>query len=553
MSSSRAPTSVYIPQKPNFGNPYPPIRPLTRHPASNPRTTKPTLSTSKTKPLNKSQLTMTQKRKTTMGEVPPEVFEMLGEKLEKMIELKMENAKLQSESVVEKGNGNEELKFELDKTQNELRTATERLRGLSNEIETLSLEKNSMQSQLEIMKRTVETANYNCEMEKQLHTEAQFKLAQLVQQLEAAQGELECVKTELAKSEDKLLVSEKERRRLHNEVMELKGNVRVFCRVRPPMKRDGTAVDVIDENNTVIVKVTNYNGKVEKLRFGFDRAFGPSSTQEIIFEEISQLVQSSLDGYQTCIFAYGQTGSGKTYTMEGEEGKPGMIPLTVHQIFSTIEELKGVGWQFKVRVKYVEIYNNNIFDLLVESNESKKLTIKYIDGNVTLPEASVVNVDNGKDVDGLISIAVRNRSVAETKYNAHSSRSHSVFIMEIYGKNFSSNEQRFGGLTLVDLAGSEKVDEGVRGERLEETKNINVSLCALGTVIAAIANKEGHVPYRNSKLTELLQPCLGDESKTLMFVNISPDNEDVSESVSSLRFATKVNTCVIGTAKRHVK
>ncbi|EMS16068.1 kinesin, putative [Entamoeba histolytica HM-3:IMSS] len=556
----------HVAQPPPDFSKVPPLfrsTPLIRHHnASKPRLIK---ETTITKPQNNTKHsslklssskpipTFTKQPTFDTSELTKLLGEIMEEKLQQLKKDEIERTEVIGANQVLVNPVQNELKKELEKVESELKLNNEKIKNVEMEKQSILFENESLKNQLNVLKRTVETTNGNWEMEKQMNANAQNKIQELLETIQSLNKQNQFLQSELEKTEDKLIHSEKERRKLHNEVMELKGNVRVFCRVRPPLKNEGISVGVTGDN-AVIVNSINFSGKKEKIKFGFDRAFDSDSTQQDVFEEISQLVQSSLDGYQTCIFAYGQTGSGKTYTMEGTNDKPGMIPLTVHKIFTAIEELKTLGWQFKISVKYVEIYNNNIFDLLVNEEESKKLQIKYNGPLVILPEANVIEVSEAEEVDHLINIATRNRAVAATKCNAQSSRSHSIFMMDLCGRNIGSNEQRFGGLTLVDLAGSERLDEsGAKGERLEETKNINKSLSALGDVIVAIANKDSHIPYRNSKLTELLQNCLGSDSKTLMFVNISSDQQDTLETISSLRFATKVNTCVIGTAKRHVQ
>ena len=173
---------------------------------------------------------------------------------------------------------------------------------------------------------------------------------------------------------------------------------------------------------------------------------------------------------------------------------------------------------------------------------------------IILKDVTIETVTNSNQVEKLIQKANKNRSVAQTNCNAHSSRSHSIFIMELNGKNELTKEERYGGLTLVDLAGSERLYKSdAKDKRKEETININKSLSTLSTVIKAIANKDSHIPYRDSKLTEVLQNSLSNESKTLMFVNISCEEDDTLETKASLNFATQVNNCVIGVAKRNVK
>src|SRR5579859_6315532 len=279
----------------------------------------------------------------------------------------------------------------------------------------------------------------------------------------------------------------------------------------------------------------------------FLQVFTPKSANDEIFEEISQLVQSALDGYNVCIFAYGQTGSGKTYTMSSP--KDGMIPQAVHQIYSVSESLKDKGWTYTMEGSFLEIYNENINDLLgkAEEMDKKKHEIKHDTqrGKTTVTDLTSVKLVSSEIVSQLLERASGNRSVAATKANERSSRSHSVFILKLSGTNSITGESSEGVLNLIDLAGSERlVHSQSTGERLKETQAINKSLSCLGDVIYALGNAKegGHVPYRNSKLTYLLQYSLGGNSKTLMFVNVSPLKQHLSETLCSLRFATKVPT-----------
>lgn len=362
----------------------------------------------------------------------------------------------------------------------------------------------------------------------------------------------------------------KRRRKLHNMIQELKGNIRVFCRVRPVLAKEvinGSAdlFEYTERGQGVVAKApAREDGKAgSNYAFKFDKVFDPSCTQSTVFEEISELVQSALDGYRVCIFAYGQTGSGKTYTMlgqseDGSEKELGMIPRAVRQVFDSAKAMERDDWSFKLRASFLEIYNEAVRDLLgdgVKAGNNKagdhKITFNADTKLCTVSDMTVADVTNEEQVQRLIERSMRNRATAATKVNERSSRSHSVFRLQIVGHNASTGQELDGLLNLIDLAGSERLTQSkAEGERLRETRHINKSLSALGDVIAALANREKHVPFRNSKLTHLLQDSLGGDCKTLMFVNVSHASESFGESLCSLRFAAKVNSCHVGTARR---
>ncbi|KAH6664954.1 P-loop containing nucleoside triphosphate hydrolase protein [Halenospora varia] len=370
-------------------------------------------------------------------------------------------------------------------------------------------------------------------------------------------------------SKQKLIKEETLRRILFNQVQELKGNIRVMCRVRPVPKAGGEGEvaqlkypDIDKESKELEIL-----GKEEKSSLGtvtrkshaftFDRVFGPEAQNQEVFEEISQLVQSALDGYNVCIFCYGQTGSGKTHTMSSTDG---MIPRATHQIYETATNLKEKGWTYTMEGSFIEVYNEEIHDLLGNSKDldKKKHEIRHDDARkqTTVTGLKSVPLDSPDTVETMLKQAASNRSVAATKSNERSSRSHSVFILKLVGRNSTTNETSEGTLNLVDLAGSERLKQsGAEGDRKKETQNINKSLSCLGDVIGALGQgKEGgHVPYRNSKLTYLLQYSLGGNSKTLMFVMASPLEAHLTETLTSLKFATKVHNTHIGTAKKSTK
>uniref|UniRef100_A0A8B9RXF0 Kinesin-like protein n=1 Tax=Accipiter nisus TaxID=211598 RepID=A0A8B9RXF0_9AVES len=410
--------------------------------------------------------------------------------------------------------------------------------------------------------------------------QAQLKLAEETLQQHAAraaelQVEVAAQEQQLGQQEERLHGLEMERRRLHNLVQELKGNIRVFCRVRPVLPEEEERQKGLEhlhfppQDNKVLVLSRPEESHVGRERrgdirydFSFDRVFPPSASQQEIFEEIALLVQSALDGYHVCIFAYGQTGSGKTYTMEGPDALDpetrGMIPRAVQQVFQGARELTEKGWEYGFTASFLEIYNESLRDLLAGRPErGAELEIRRVSSiseELHVPNLRCVPVTSEEEVLGLLQTAAANRSVARTALNDRSSRSHCVFQLRIQGSNPARDLRCASVLSLVDLAGSERLDKSLsRGERLRETQAINTSLSTLGLVIMALSNKEPHVPYRNSKLTYLLQNSLGGSAKMLMFVNISPLEENFAESLNSLRFASKVNECVVGTAHANRK
>ncbi|XP_072331917.1 kinesin-like protein KIFC1 isoform X3 [Scyliorhinus torazame] len=388
---------------------------------------------------------------------------------------------------------------------------------------------------VELDKCRDESAAMQGVLENKLKTK-EMELSQKVVCIEEQQSTIEKQHEMIMERDERLHCAEQERRRLHNTVQELKGNIRVICRVRPLLDSEAAGCSEIEHvqfsasDGKVITLTkreeshTGHDWKEElKYDFSFDRVFQPIATQKDVFEDISQLVQSALDGYNVCIFAYGQTGSGKTFTMEGPDDMTsetkGMIPQAVDQIFSTAQELKTMGWTYKFTASFLEIYNETIRDLLVtkpEKNteyEIKLLSSKSKQLHVTNLKYVIVTMRD--QVHNLIALAKANRSVAKTAANDHSSRSHSVFQLKIEGSNSGRDLQCTSTLNLVDLAGSERLDKSQsKGDRLREAQAINTSLSCLGHVIMSLSNKESHIPYRNSKLTYLLQNNLGGNSKT---------------------------------------
>ncbi|KAM3223021.1 kinesin-like protein KIN-14F [Capsicum annuum] len=355
-----------------------------------------------------------------------------------------------------------------------------------------------------------------------------------------------------------------ENRFLYNQVQDLKGTIRVYCRVRPFLSGQPdmqSTVDYIGENGDIMIVNPRKQGKDARKIFTFNKVFGTKVTQQQIYVDTQPLVRSVLDGFNVCIFAYGQTGSGKTYTMSGPdlttEETWGVNYRALRDLFSTTKERQDMI-EYEVGVQMIEIYNEQVRDLLViDGANSLTLTFHTLDirnnsqlNGLNVPDASLIPVTCTQDVLDLMRIGQKNRAVGATALNERSSRSHSILTVHVRGKELVSGSTLKGCLHLVDLAGSERVDKSEAvGERLKEAQHINKSLSALGDVISALAQKSSHIPYRNSKLTQVLQDSLGGQAKTLMFVHINPEADAFGETVSTLKFAERVASIDLGAAK----
>lgn len=353
---------------------------------------------------------------------------------------------------------------------------------------------------------------------------------------------------------------ERKRRLLHSQLHDLKGNIRVFCRIRPDSSAENSKIEsslseefnengkqdlVISKSETTALWNCSGGGRIGQNSFQFDKVFDASTTNSDIFKEWCQLVQCALDGSRVCVFAYGQTGSGKTHTMSS--GKDGMIPLSLRKIFDDVNELASHGWAHTITANFIEIYNEAIIDLFGVSGQSSKHEIKHDDesGTTNVTNLKVKELNNLEEALELLRKANARRATASTDANERSSRSHSVLTINLKAHNTKTGESRSGILNLIDLAGSERIkSSGATGARLKETQAINKSLSCLGDVIHSLARRNNattHIPYRNSKLTYLLKNSLQGNSKTLMFINVLPLLKNYGETINSLRFATKVN------------
>ncbi|KAD7478521.1 hypothetical protein E3N88_01657 [Mikania micrantha] len=392
------------------------------------------------------------------------------------------------------------------------------------------------------------------------HSQLSLQAHQCVDSIPDLNNMTSAVQALVAQCEDlKMKYNEEQtkRRKLHNQVEDAKGNIRVFCRCRPLSKLESSTgcSTVVDFDAASNGELGILNSGSTRKTFRFDRVFTPNDNQVDVFSQASPLVTSVLDGYNVCIFAYGQTGTGKTFTMEGIEGNRGVNYRTLEELFKITKE-RNDTFTYDISVSVLEVYNEQIRDLLTSSSSSssKKLEIKQAaEGLHNIPGLVEAKVGNIQEVWNVLRAGSSARAVGSNNVNEHSSRSHCMLCIMVRAKNLINGECTKSKLWLVDLAGSERLAKTeAQGERLKEAQNINRSLSALGDVISALANKSSHIPYRNSKLTHLLQDSLGGDSKTLMFVQISPSEHDLSETLSSLNFATRVRGVELGPARKQI-
>ncbi|KAM0994916.1 hypothetical protein EV2_010702 [Malus domestica] len=327
----------------------------------------------------------------------------------------------------------------------------------------------------------------------------------------------------------KYLDESSERKRLYNEVIELKGNIRVFCRCRPLNKTEisSGSGSVVEFESSLDNELQVICSDSSKKQFKFDHVFRPEDNQEAVFAQTKPIVTSVLDGYNVCIFAYGQTGTGKTFTMEGTSENRGVNYRTLEELFQ-ISKDRGGFMRYELCVSMLEVYNEKIRDLLVDNTNqpTKKLEIKQCaDGTLDVPGLVEERVYGFEEMWELLKSGSQARSVGSTSANEQSSRSHCLLRVTVKGENLINGQKTRSQLWLVDLAGSERVGRiDVEGERLKESQN--------------------------SKLTHMLQSSLGGDCKTLMFVQISPSASDLGETLCSLNFASRVRGIESGPARK---
>ncbi|KAE8908194.1 Kinesin-like protein [Phytophthora fragariae] len=424
------------------------------------------------------------------------------------------------------------------------KAAKKEITALAQQLQTAQKTSQELQEQTTALQKELGVAGGKAKQLGQLETEV-IQLREQAALVAPLNNELRDAKAQFATLETSYREEQALRKKYYNQIEDMKGKIRVYARCRPMSGSENErgcapCVKFIDEFSLEVS-----GGNRAAKTFAYDQVFSPASTQIQVFEDTKNLLQSAVDGYNVCIFAYGQTGSGKTFTMTGVDSHPGLSPRTIHHLFALAEEGKA-NFTVSFQATMLELYNDQLIDLfhLVDGGgaHDNKLEIKKNEkGMVVVQNATLKKCTSPEQTLKLFESANKKRQVGATKMNAESSRSHSIFSLLVESYNKTTKVTTIGKLSLVDLAGSERAGKtGATAERLKEAQAINKSLSALGDVISALSTNEKFIPYRNNKLTQLMQDSLGGNAKTLMFVNISPADYNQEETVTSLTYASRV-------------
>ncbi|KAF4395835.1 hypothetical protein F8388_018109 [Cannabis sativa] len=336
-----------------------------------------------------------------------------------------------------------------------------------------------------------------------------------------------------------------EKRRLFNDLLTAKGNIKIACRTRPLFEDEGPSVAEYPDDFTIRVMTGDDSFSNPKKDFEFDRVYGPHVGQAELFSDVQPLVQSALDGYNISIFAYGQTYSGKTHTMEGSSHDRGLYARCFEELFDLANSDSTSTSRFKFSVTVAELYNEQMRDLLSELGGAlPKVRLGSPESFVELVQETV---DNPLDFSRVLKTAFQNRGNDVAKFTV----SHLILTVHIYYNNLITGENSYSKLSLVDLAGSEgSIAEDESGERVTDLLHVMKSLSALGDVLASLTSKKDVIPYENSMLTKVLADSLGGTSKTLMMLNVCPNALNLKETISSLNFGARARNAVLSLGNR---
>ncbi len=341
------------------------------------------------------------------------------------------------------------------------------------------------------------------------------------------------------------------RRKIQNRYMLIRGNLRVMARIRPflddlentPLIKKAY-LDTYHINNESITLKESINSNRTK-KYDFDYIFGQRTLQSEVYEEVSLLIQSMIRGNNICIIAYGQTCTGKTYTIQGPQAgtQPGIALRAAKELFEVLslyDKDKPKNMHSKLSLSIIEIYNENIYNLLSEDCPLLNM-YENSNNNLVIPDLNPINIDNYNEASKLFRLSGKLRKIKETSNNDRSSRSHCIYTFHL--KTIEGEKITRSKLHIIDLAGSERISKniGVMDENLKkEAISINLSLTSLSNVLNSIAVRSNHIPYRDSKLTHFLKESLNENYNILLLLHISPNIKDLSETFSTLEFGNRI-------------
>jgi hypothetical protein len=335
------------------------------------------------------------------------------------------------------------------------------------------------------------------------------------------------------------------RRKIHSRYMNLRGNLRIMCRIRPFLDSENLGVNKKSFDNVF----KNFNDtftifdKNKIRKYELDYIFNQKNTQQDVYDEVSLLVQNMTNETNICVISYGQTSTGKTYTIEGPgRENPGILMRTARELFQMAEE--NIKFDFKISLSILEIYNENVYDLLTEGTPNLNI-FENSNGNLQIPDLHPIKISNFEETEKLCKLSHKLRRTSHTSYNDRSSRSHCIYTFYLKYKEPGEKGNKFkrSKMHIIDLAGSERLSKGdtLQDEFLKkESININLSLNSLSNVLNSICLKQSHIPYRDSKLTHFLKESLNEKFNILLMLHISPNISDLSETISTLEFGSRI-------------
>ncbi|CAL9777500.1 unnamed protein product [Musa acuminata subsp. burmannicoides] len=336
-----------------------------------------------------------------------------------------------------------------------------------------------------------------------------------------------------------------EKKKLFNDLLTAKGNVKVYCRVRPPFEDEGPSIIELPDDFTIRVNTGDESLANPKRDYEFDRVYGPHVGQGEFFCDVQPFVQSALDGYNVSIFAYGQSRSGKTHTMEGSSHERGLYFRSFEELFDLSNSDTTTTSQYTFYVTAFELYNEQVQDLLAKSLSSlPRNQLDYRDSSLELTQEKV---DNPLDFSRVLKVALQNRGTDSSK----AIMSHLIINIHIHYSNWVTRENLYSKLSLVDLPGSEiLMVKDASGDHLTNFLHVSKSLSALGDVLTSLTTKKETVPYENSRMTQILADSMGGSSKTLLIAHVCSNSSNMSETLATLNFSSRARNAELSLGNR---